>query len=315
MKKIIALLLALCLLLTFTACDGKKENKETKPDGGEPSVPAQTTPAETTESVLDIDNRYEDDSKYEGGVTIPETVLYDAKDIKIVATRVDVSWDEPVIIVEVENNSDKDINVSVGNLIINGVSTYGDLTVDVSAGKKAVAELEVYSLYLAYAKIGGLDEIGSIGCEGAEIFDDKWNVIDTFGFDIRTSIADTMKYTPDVSGNVIYEDDYIKVTHQPDFEAYMGDEEYMFVIENKQDCMLDINFDDISVNGYMANVFAYGYVSGKTVCFVPMTICDDDLTELGIKAADITEVSFKVEYSDMDYELRKSTEEITVKID
>lgn len=172
MKKIIALLLALCLLLTFTACDGKKENKETKPDGGEPSVPAQTTPAETTESVLDIDNRYEDDSKYEGGVTIPETVLYDAKDIKIVATRVDVSWDEPVVIVEVENNSDKDINVSVGNLIINGVSTYGDLTVDVSAGKKAVAELEVYSLYLAYAKIGGLDEIGSIGCEGAEIFDD-----------------------------------------------------------------------------------------------------------------------------------------------
>lgn len=313
MRKIIALLLAICLLLTFAACSSKNNN-ETKPTE-RPSA-NDTTPGDnpTTEGNQYSDDRYKDDSQYDGDVTIPNTVLYDDKDIKIVATKIDVSWDEPCVVLSIENNSNTDIRISVDNLIVNGVSTYGDLNASVSAGKKAVAELELFGLYLDYAQIGGVDEIGTIACEKVEILDDKWKTIDTFGFEIRTSIADTLKYTPNTDGNVIYEDENIKVVHQPDFKTVIGDKGFMFVIENKSDRTLDINFEDISINGYMVQIYAFAYISSGTVSFVPMTISDKDLANLQIKATDITEVAFKIAYTDMDYDRWETTEEISIKL-
>lgn len=312
MRKLIALLLAFCLL-AFTACDTTAKTKETTPESTGPTIP-QTTSVQPADSTMDIENRYEDNSHYSGTVTIDETVLYDENDIRIVALRVGLYWGEPAVSLRIENNSHTNIHVNAGNLIVNGISTYGALDVEVAAGSQARGELEIYALYLKYARIDGLDAIGTIACENAVIYNDQWDTLDTFGFEIKTSIADTVSYEVNIEGEVIYEDDAIKLTRQTDYKKIMGDAEYMFVVENKLDYMLDVSFDDISLNGCKTDIFAYGLVSGGAVCFIPFTFCDEDVAQQQIKAVDVTDIAFKITYSDMDYNNRHTTEEITLRV-
>ena len=120
MKKVLSLILALALCLSFGACSGETEQPEVNKPATTPP-PAIGTPVEMAEQVL-----------YDaGGIVITATRLaFDKKSEDICAK----------FFYEVANNTDSDIQVSQLTFDVNGLSTHTPARVDVYPKGKTVED-------------------------------------------------------------------------------------------------------------------------------------------------------------------------------
>lgn len=162
MKKILAFVLVLCIVLSLTAC-GKSETME----------------------------------EFKTDATIEKTVIYDADNVKITANSLTYTTYSAELSVTLENNSNTDLSFICGSYgyHVNSVNGYmiddGYLNCDVPAGETAE---DTISFDFVSLSVNGITSIADMEI-GFDISDDDYHSIYTGPLSIKTSIADTYDYS------------------------------------------------------------------------------------------------------------------------
>lgn len=238
-----------------------------------------------------------------------EEIPFDQKGVRVLSqTLVENSSGEPVLLIEVENNSDDMVYASVGHVALNGLSVEsGTWSTDwVSAGKRRVMSIPLSSLLdQSYRDIFGLDEIGSVA----------------YSFEIEDSEGDTLVVPPtltltvpgntasyDSSGEEVYLENGIRIVSKgimPDTSEYSDDIHLLLLVENGSSVELDFNVDynSVSVNGYMTSFSCYSRTAvPSSAAVLDVELRESSLEENGITSLeDITEVELTFEIKDGNY--------------
>ena len=195
-KMLLALLLALVMVMA-TACSGSEDVKEPASVNGDSSVTSADAPADN-----DADSSNESDDV---AITIAETVLYDADGIKVTATGYEDGWMGPEIKVLVENDSAKNVLVTVDALSANGyMMPSASLYAEVAAGKKANESISIMSSELDQSGIEVLAELQFY----IQISDSEtWETLTTSDLLTLTTSAAPYEQSVDDSGDVLYDSD------------------------------------------------------------------------------------------------------------
>lgn len=245
MAKKIQIALALMLVLAMvTACTDSGEVKQPANVKGNSSINS----ANTNESTSDPDsNSNGADDKV--GVTIAETVLYNADGIVVTVTGYEEGWMGPEVKVLIENNSTKNVLISTDLLSVNGyMMPYGGLYAEVAAGKKSNESLSLSSSELRQSSIETIAEIQFY----IEVLDaDTWLSIATSDLLAVNTSAVGFEQPVDDSGDVIVEDNGIKIVCKGLKQDILWDGTIVFYIENNSGVPITVYSENVSVNGFM----------------------------------------------------------------
>lgn len=276
MKKLLSLVLVLILAVSLVACTGTTETGTDKI----PSVGGNTdnTPAPGTPSNQEI--------------TLAQTVIYDANDVKITATGMDDSgFFGPGVKVLIENNAAKDLTIQARESAVNGAMIDTMFSETVAAGKKANATITFSESELNTA---GINTIKNIEFKIILLDANSYDTVATSETIALTTSADTsFTQTFDSTGSVLYDGDGIKVVAKKlsSEDSFWGSELYLY-IENNTQKYLTIQARDVSINGFMVNPsFSCDILPGK-VAYSSITFFESDLTDNGI--TDISELELKL---------------------
>ncbi len=271
MKKQIALLLTLGLVMaTLSAC-GPSESG----DG--------TTAAPQTETSTTAGDHAQ--------VTIQESVLYDEQGIKLTVKGLDDGLLGTEIRFLLENNTDKNITLTGSDVVINGITLNGYLSVDAAAGKKANGALSLADEELNQA---GIEKIATVTTVGAYFYDsDSFETLHEIRINLQTSIADSHKQTVDESGDVLYAKEGITVIAKSLKESLVGESLVLLVKNDGRTDML-LQSDNVSVNDYTMNALMSDIVCSETVRFCELTLLDSELEENGIEHIDNITFTLKI---------------------
>lgn len=273
MKKVLCLIMALMLVLSFAACsnDAASDEKDAKKATGEVKT--------KNEVVKDPES-----------VNIEEQVIYDEGDITITAKG--LNFDEywgPEVELFIENNTDLDISVGAKNISVNGLVVGGSFYSDVPAGKKANEALSIYEEDLELSEIELIKEIefvlSATDSDYEEVFESDPIVIET-------NADDSYVQKIDDKGVVAVDEDGIKVVVQELAEDDFGDPYVVVYIENNTDGELTFSTENESVNGYAMDVFLYTTVPSGKKAFDTITFYSEDLEENGIDEIKEMELCF-----------------------
>lgn len=198
MKKALAILLCTFILGTFAGCAGGENGGESIEDELEDILNGTITDEFDEPNEIREENQ-EVLGEFKKGAGIEETVLYNEGDILIKALGLTYDEYSAELNLEIENNTDKDLQFLSGtlgyscNAINNFMLESGYLNCDVSAGKKAVDRVVFdYSDLMIY----GIDEIAKIEM-AFDISDDDFNRIYTGACPIETSASSGYDYSAD----------------------------------------------------------------------------------------------------------------------
>lgn len=289
-KKIFATLLVATLALSMAACGGG-ETKETNSD-----VAAATNVSTTKEETAEV--------------TIEEKELYNQNGIVITATSLEMNGSfGPEIKVLVENNSEKNVTVQARSSSINGYMMDFSFSCDVAAGKKANGALSLMSSDLEAC---GIETIADIEFS-FYIFDtDTWDTIaNSDVITISTSASGSYEQEYDNSGDVIYDNNGIRIISKGLAEDELYGPELSLYIENNSDQNITVQPRDTSINGFMVEpVLSPEIVPGKKI-LTGMTFFSSDLESNGITDIETIETSFHIYYTDT-WDILEDTAPITI---
>lgn len=238
-----------------------------------------------------------------------EEVAFDQKDIRVVSqTLATNSSEEQVLLVEVENMSPDMVYVSVGNVTINGLSVQrGTWTTEwISAGKRRIMSMKLSSMLDdSYRATFGLEKIGQI-TYSLELMDSDQDALVVPQTLVLTVPGENTSY--DGSGEELYQENGIHIVSKglmPDSFEYSDDIHLLLLVENNSSERLsfDIDYDSVSVNGYMTNFICYS----RTVMPGGGAVLDVELLEWGLEKngitslEDISEVELTVEVKNGSY--------------
>lgn len=236
-----------------------------------------------------------------------QEVAVDKSGIRVLSqTLISNSDGEEALLVEVENTSGDMVYVSLGDIVLNGLSVEsGTWSVDrVGAGKRRVMTINLSSM-MSYSEVLGLDEIGEI-TYSFEVMDSDYDTIFlpqniTFTVPGRDTSLDT-------SGTELYQQDGIRIVAKglaEDSFSYSDDIHLLLLVENSTSGSLrfDVDYQSLSVNGYMTSFLCFS----KTVAPGGMGILDVELQSYSLEdngisgLEDITEVEMTVEIKNDSY--------------
>lgn len=310
MKRLISLLLVLCLSFGMVACSSEEAEPESTSGSGTSiiaTVPTSEVATEPTETNPIETEPVETEPKLP---YLEEVVVYDDGVFKLTAKEIDYSDKYSVDIKFLaENNSDKNVSFSGDYFTINGITMYCSFYIQVAAGKKANDRLEIRRDDLEEF---GIEQISTIVAQDAYIYDsDEYSRILDFNFTLSTSIADTYQQQIDNGGQVIYDKDGIVVKYCGVVDNGYGREELKFYIENSTDQNVNITVDNVSVNGFMVYGSMVAYAYSECVTYDRLEFSASDMEENDISK--IEEVSFSLRAYDQEtYRTIWETEEITL---
>ena len=303
MKKVIGVLLVLSVFGAMALGSGSSKSKETKSivagSDTKTEANAQAGEEETTAA-----------TETEAETTIEEAVVYDANNIKITAkeyTKEGILGGEGIKFL-IENNTDKNIRVGVTALIVNNYMVSDLFAPTVAAGMKTNEILEFSSTSL---KKDGITAVGQVEIYFHIYDDDTWEDIDNPDVVvIKTSNYDKMQDNADTSGNVLYEENGVKIVGKfVDEDSFWGTAIVMY-IENTSDKNVSIHVDHLSINGFTVDaIFAATVYAGRK-SFNDITIFSSDLEKNGITSVDEVALSFRIR-DEKSYEVIKETDTIT----
>ena len=227
-------------------------------------------------------------------VTIKEQVLLDQSGIKITAKSLD--FDDlfgPVIRVLIENNSGKNITVQARNVSVNGYMVDPIFSADVSNGKKANDGITIMQ-----------NELDRLGIKTIADVEFKFHIFESDSYEnyydskpvvIKTSAADTYKYSYDDSGKLLYNANGLKIVYKGlDTSDEIFGPRVMLYLENTGSKDVCVQVRDVSVNGYMIDpIFSVDLPIGKHAVS-GVTFMKEDLTENGISKIQSVDLSFHV---------------------
>ncbi len=226
-------------------------------------------------------------------ITIEEQVLLDQNDLKITAKEYveDSIWG-PGVKVLIENNSDKNLGISCGALIVNNYMVSDLFSKTVAPGKKANENIYFLSADL---KNAGIHTVGQIELF-FHIFDgDTYSTIfDSDFVTIKTSAYDSMEVVKMDDGQELYNDGGIKIIGKYVDETSLWGTAVLLYIENTAGKNIVVQADDMSINGFIVTPYFSSTVYDGKMALDDITIMKSDLETNGITSVDEIELKFKI---------------------
>lgn len=323
MKKTKALALVLTGILSVSllgGCGSAASSSDTKEiTSAEPAETAASSGAAdetaTAEATATTDAASDEtttaDETATGDTTIEEQVLMDANDVKITATEytTDGIMGDGVKLL-IENNGSADIGVGCTELIVNNYMLTNLFSTEVAAGKKSYETMDLSSSALEAA---GIDNIGQIEIYFYLFDPDSYET--TYNADvatIKTNHFDDMDTTPNDDGQELYNENGIRIVGKyVDENSFWGNAVVLY-LENKTEQNIEVQCDDMSVNGFMVTPYFSSTVYAGKMAVDDITLMDSELEENGIESVDEVELTFNIIDPDT-YETIVTTDPITFK--
>ena len=214
--------------------------------------------------------------------------------------------DERVVLIEVVNDLPETVFSSVGDIFLNDllVATGTWNREAIAPGKRRIIEMTLESMLdKAYWERLGITEVDNITFtfgtkdeEDAEIFEP-----------CEISMAISGESLPlDDSGQELYSEEGMRII----------DKGMLFLVENQSSTEREvkIEYDSISMNGYMVGGYDYVYVPAGSVTVLEVNIRKDDLEENNIfSIEDVTEAELTFEIKEGYKEIASPTVTIQYK--
>lgn len=209
----------------------------------------------------------------------------------------------------IENESDKNITVQARNVSINGYMIDTLMSADIAPQKK---NNDALTLSAASLEECGIEKIAEIEFS-FHIFDSEtWDdIINSDMITIRTSCADSYTQSYDDSGDVIYEDDSIRIIAKGMTEDNIFGPELKLYMENKLDQNITVQTRDTSVDGFMMDAMFSPEIAPQKRAISSMTFMSSELEENGISDLNSIETSFHIFYTD-GWDTVVDTEPVTI---
>lgn len=244
--------------------------------------------------------------------SIEEQVIFDSDGRKVTVTGYEVGWLGPEISVLVENDTESAFTLQTRDSSVNGIMTDFQASIEVSPGKKAIDSFTILSSDL---EDNGIDCVADIELS-LHIFDSETyeTILDTDPIVITTNLTGVYDQIIDDSGEIVYEEDNIRIVFQGMMEDSLWGMEPMFYIENDSGQSITVYLRNTSVNGIMlAPTFSAEVVSGKK-CIDGAIFFSSDLEEKGISEIAEIETTIHIINSET-YETVVDTEPIVLHAD
>ncbi len=277
MQKIVALLMAVVLLLSFCACSS-----------------TDTTSKNEKSDSSNSDNNSAESKPEKAEITFTESVAVDNEScvFKIVGIEPDNFWGY-TLKTELENKSaDKTYTFSVESASINGVQCDPFFATDVAAGKKARSDISFSDKVLQKNGVGDYTDIELT----VRVYDSsEWDADDVARETVHIypyGQEKAVKYTREAQDgdNVVIDNEYVTaVVTGYEVDEIWGYTVNLFLI-NKTDKSVMFSANDVSVNGFMADPFFGKTVHAGKCTFASMSWSDTTLAENQI--TDVEEIEF-----------------------
>lgn len=275
MSKILMTLLLVLVMVMTTACSGSSEGKQPANDNGDSGV---TSGNETAGGHSDN----EAGNAANGEVTIAETVLYEANDIKITATGYEEGFLGSEVKVLIENNSAKNALITAEFVSVNGyMMPCASLYAEVAAGKKSNESLSLLSSELQQSGVETVAEMQfCIKVSDA----DTWDELAKSDLLTLTTSAAGLEQPVDDSGEVLFDSDGIKVVSKGLKKDMIWDGTIVFYMENNSGKPITVYAENVSVNGFMEDAGLWSNLRDGTRIIDGLSLLD--LSDLELESID-----------------------------
>ena len=282
-KKIIAIMVVGMISISTIACGGTETSDSSNQETTE-SVAEDFTESAETES--------EEETVTSSEITLAEQEVYNDNGIVVTVTGIDTNsmWGTDISVL-VENSSEQNVTVQTRNGSINGYMMDFQMSCDVAAGKKANDSITIMSEDL---EISGVDTVSSIEFTLTMFDSDSWNDIATSDtISLTTNVTDyVQKY--DDSGEVIYDENGIKIVSKGIVEDEIWGPEVVLYIENNTDAAITVQPRDTSINGFMVDASMSSDITVGKKIVDEITFLTDDLDTNGITEIEELETAFAI---------------------
>lgn len=270
-----------------------------------------STTAELELSETANETESESDSTSELTASISEQVVFEQDGIKITATGLDSdgSLFGADVNFLIENDSEQNITVQVRNVSVNGYMVDTSMSADVVSGKKSNDSMTIMSSSLEESGISAISDIEF----SFHIYDaEDWEtIVDSDVVSLSTSIADSYTQDYDTSGDVVYEDENVRIISKGITTDDISGPSAVFYIENISDVDLSVQARDTSVNGFMISpIFSPEISAGKRI-ISDMTFLSTDLEENNIEEISEIETAFHI-FKTSDWETLTDTDPVVI---
>lgn len=260
-------------------------------EAGDEALAAAESALEEALGELDFDAAPAEEAPQQADITIAETVLYDADGVKVTATGYEDGWLGPEISVLVENNTEQNLLITTDDFSANGyMMPYTSLYADVAAGKKSN---ETISLMNSTLEQSGVDTIAELQFYIKVQDSDTWDVLATSALLSLPTSAYGYEQPVDDSGDVVYEENGIKVVCKGLKQDLIWDGTVVFHMANASGQPITVYAENVSVNGFMQDVGLWSDLRDGTYLVDGMYMLDlDDLALESID--DVKNVEFNL---------------------
>lgn len=299
MKRILSLMLALLMVISITACS-KNETQNNNPVT--PNIEGSDAQPDETKAppVISVPE----------DATIGETVVLDSDGVKVTVKELSTEgFMGPELKMLIENNSGKDLTFQSRNISVNGYMVQTIMSVDVANGKKANDSMILMSSDL---ELCGITTIADIEFSLHIFSSDDWETyLDSPQIQLKTSAAEGFVYSFDDSGEIVYEENDIKIVVKGVTDDSLMGSDIVLYMENNSDGFVTVQTRDVSINGFMVNpIFSCEIAPGKHAVDA-ITILSSELEENSITKIEKAELSFHI-FESSSFETIQDSDAITV---
>lgn len=318
MKKLISILLAVCMVLSLVGCISvtnsesdiqEPQNVETRerPQGGTPTVGADVTEAPASASVAETTAEPVEETVD----AFADIVILDEAGVKVTTKGYNQQgdWFGPELKLLIENNSGKNLTFQCRNVSVNGYMVDTMMSVDVADGKKANDCITFSADSLSKCGINAVADIEFC----LHVFDsDSWDgYLETSPISLKSANADKYEYVFDDSGTLAYDGEDAKIVIKGLEKSDYGDQSVIVYIENKTSDVIIVQVRDESVNGFMVDPIFSATVSAGKHAISDIDFMSYDLEENDIEEIENIELHFIV-YDDDTFDVICETDTVSI---
>lgn len=277
MKKLLSLMLLMMMVFSLTACGSDNSQPDT----------TQSVSSETNTEVPAQDNQ----------IDFQELTVVDNDQCTIKITGIDADnlWGYTLETYLENKSSDKTYMFSVDSAAVNGVQSDPLFATEVSAGKKANAEISFSDTNL---EENGITEFTDIELTFRVYDSNDWAadaVAETtvhvypYGEDHATTFV---RDSPDTDNVVIDNENVTVIVTGYETDEIFGYTVNLFLV-NKTDTNVMFSVDEASVNGYMADPYYATTVTAGKCAFSSISWSDTTFADNGITDVEEIELRFR----------------------
>ena len=283
MSRILLALLLVSVMLLAAACSGGGELKESANVNGDSGTAGSGS------------------SENNGGsaeaVTVAETVLYEADGIKVTAKGLEEGLFGTDVKFLIENDSGENVLISSSAVSANGyMMPASALYAEVAAGKKSNESLTLLSSELEQA---GIDTLADLQFYLKIQDPTTWETIQTSDLLTLNTSAAGYEQPANDSGDVLYDENGFKVVCKGLKQDVIWDGTVVFYMENNSEKAVSIYAENVSVNGFMQDIYLWSNLRPGTKIVDGMSMID--LSDLEItNINEIKNIEFTLRIVDSD---------------